>query len=155
MNQGLVRQSNLWVAMLLIIAVLPLSACQGTEEEAAAGNEAAKIEPVEGTDLSRVILTAEAAKRLDIQTAPVREAAREGAQKQRTVIPYSAVFYETDGETWAYTNSEGLTFVRQSIVIDDIDGDLAVLSSGPPPGTMVVTVGVAELFGAESGVGGD
>ncbi|MDQ5875088.1 MAG: hypothetical protein M3526_06875 [Actinomycetota bacterium] len=152
MNQGLMRRSNLWVAVLLIIAVLPLSACGGTEE-AADGNAAATIEPVEGTDLGRITLTADAAKRLDIQIAPV-EATGEGTQ-QRTVIPYSAVFYESNGETWAYTSPEDLTFVRESIVIDDIDGDLAVLSSGPPPGTMVATVGVAELFGTESGVGGD
>ena len=70
------------------------------------------VEPVEGTDLSRITLTADAAERLDIQTAPV-EAAGEGAQ-QRTVIPYSAVFYESNGETWAYTNPEPLTFVRES-----------------------------------------
>jgi hypothetical protein len=153
MNQGLRRRSNLWVAVLLIIVVLPLSACGGTEE-AADGNAAATIEPVEGTDLSRITLTADAAKRLDIQTAPVGEAPGEGTQ-QRTVIPYSAVFYESNGDTWAYTSPEALTFVRESIVIDNIDGDLAVLSSGPAPGTMVATVGVAELFGTESGVGGD
>ena len=35
-----------------------------------------------------------------------------------------------------------------------IDGDLAVLSHGPPSGTEVVTVGAAELFGAEFGIGG-
>ena len=35
----------------------------------------------------------------------------------------------------------------------DIDGDVAVLSSGPPVGTRIVTVGVAELFGTEFGVG--
>lgn len=154
MKQGLMRRSNLWIAVLLIIAVLPLTACQGTEDEAAAGPGAATIEPVEGTDLSRITLTEQAAKRLDIQTAPVGAAAGEGTQ-QRTVIPYSAVFYESNGKTWTYTSPEDLTFVRQSIVIDHIDGDLAVLSSGPPLGTMVATVGVAELFGTESGVGGD
>jgi hypothetical protein len=152
MRQGLRRRSNLWIAVLLIIAALPLAACGGTEE-AADGTAAATIEPVEGTDLSRITLTEDAANRLDIQTAPV-EAAGEGAQ-QRTVIPYSAVFYESNGDTWAYTSPEDLTFVRESIVIDSIDGDLAVLSSGPPAGTMVATVGVAELFGTESGVGGD
>jgi hypothetical protein len=30
---------------------------------------------------------------------------------------------------------------------------VAVLSSGPPVGTRIVTVGVAELFGTEFGVG--
>lgn len=34
-----------------------------------------------------------------------------------------------------------------------IDGDLAVLSHVPPAGTQIVTVGAAELFGTEFGVG--
>lgn len=56
------------------------------------------------------------------------------------------------GETWAYTNPEPLVFIRQSIIIDFIEGDLAVLSEGPATGTAVVTVGAAELYGAEVGV---
>jgi hypothetical protein len=114
-----------------------------------------RVEAVAGTDdLHRVILTAEAAERLDVQTVPVGEGEGEG-MKQRTVVPYAAVLYETNGETWAYTSPEPLTFVRHRIVVESIDGDRAVLSEGPPAGTEVVTVGVAELFGAEYGVGGD
>lgn len=155
MNRGLVRRENLCVAAVLIAAVLPLAACQGGEDEAAAGaEEPAKVEPVEGSEgLYRITLTAEAAERLDVQTAAVR-AVGDGAG-QRTVIPYSAVLYEPDGETWAYTSPESLTFVRAPIVVETIDGDRAVLSEGPPLGTMVVTVGVAELFGAENGIGAD
>jgi hypothetical protein len=151
MNRGLVRRSNLWIAALLFVAVLPLAACQGADEEAAAREEPAKVEPLEGTDdLNRITLTAEAAERLDVQTAAVR-AEGEGT----TVIPYSAVLYEPNGETWAYTSHESLTFVRAHIVVETIEGDRAVLSEGPPLGTMVVTVGVAELFGAENGIGAD
>lgn len=155
MNRGLVLHSNLVVAALLIVAVLLLAACQGGDEEAGAnGEEPAKVEPLEGNDdLSVVTLTAEAAERLDVQTTAVR-VEREGA-RERTVIPYSAVLYEPNGETWAYTSPESLTFVRAPIVVETIDGDRAVLSEGPPLGTMVVTVGVAELFGAESGIGAD
>lgn len=155
MNRRIVRRSNLWVAALLIVAVLPLTACQGAEEEATAGGEEpAKVEPVEGNDdLHLITLTAEAAERLDVQTTAVRVEG-EGA-RQRTIIPYSAVLYEPNGETWAYTSPESLTFVRAPIVIETIDGERAVLSDGPPLGTMVVTVGVAELFGAENGIGAD
>jgi hypothetical protein len=94
-------------------------------------------------------LTPEAAERLDIQTAAV------DGNGTQMVIPYAALVYSPTGETWAYTNPEGLTFVRQRIVVDRIDGDRVVLSKGPSPGTKVATVGVAELFGAESGVGAD
>jgi hypothetical protein len=141
------KHAERWVVLVLILAALTVSACQDTSEEAAASkNEPAKVEPVEGTDLNRIILTAEAAKRLDIQTALVRDA--EG----KTVIPYSAVVYEPDGETWTYTSLEPLTFVRHSITIDRIAGDQAFLSDGPQPGTSVVTVGAAELYGTELGV---
>ena len=127
--------------------LLALAGCGGSSDTSSS-SEPARVEHVEGTDLSRVILSAEAAERLDIRTEPVRRSAA------GTVIPYSAVFYETDGETWAYVSPEPLTFVREKIVVDRIDGDSAHLSSGPAPGTKVATVGVAELFGAESGLDG-
>lgn len=142
------QHTERWIALVLIIAALTASACQDTSEEAEASkNEPAKIEPVEGTDLNRITLTAEAAKRLDIQTGPVR-----GAEGGKTVIPYSAVIYDPDGETWTYTSPEPLIFVRHSIAIDRIEGDQAFLSDGPQPGTPVVTVGAAELYGTELGV---
>ena len=155
MKRGIVRRGSLWAAALLIGAVLPLTACQGSEEDAAAsGEEPATVEVLEGTDdLHRITLTAKAAERIDVQTAAVRTEG-EGAQ-QRAVIPYSAVLYEPDGDTWTYTSPESLTFVRAPIVVESIDGDRAVLSEGPPVGTEVVTVGVAELFGAENGIGAD
>jgi hypothetical protein len=136
-----------WMVLTLMVAAVPLSACQGTLDEATpSGNEPAKIEPVEGADVNRIILTAKAAERLDIQTVPVHTA--EGT----TIIPYSAVVYDPNGEAWTYTSPEPLTFVRQSITIGRIEGDQAFLSDGPSPGTAVVTVGAAELYGAELGV---
>jgi len=98
-----------------------------------------------------VILTAQAAKRLGIETAPVRDSQVQG--KLRKVVPYAAVFYDLNGKTWVYMNPEPLTFVRASISVDYIDSDLAVLSEGPPSGTGVVTVGSPELYGTEFGVG--
>jgi len=110
-----------------------------------------RVERIAGTNFNHVILTAEAAKRLDIQTAPVHDAQVRG--KLRKVVPYAAVFYDLNGATWVYTNLEPLNFVRASISVDYIDGDLAVLSDGPPSGTEVVTVGAPELYGTEFGVG--
>jgi hypothetical protein len=136
------------LASLLVVVPLLVAACSGSSEDAA--TEPAKVEPVDGTELSSVTLTQEAADRLDIQTASV-----EGGAGGQIVMPYAALVYSPTGETWAYTNPEGLTFVRQEIVVDRIDGDRALLSKGPAPGTKVATVGVAELYGAESGVGAD
>jgi hypothetical protein len=147
------RLSHRWIAGLLIVFGLMLSACATLPEEESSGNGPATVEPIEGTDLVRVILTPAAAERLDMQTEAVRDPARgERAGAATTVIPYEAVFYGTSGETWTYVNPEPLTFERTSIAIDHIDGDLVFLSDGPAIGTEVVTRGAAELFGTETGV---
>lgn len=77
-----------------------------------------------------------------------------GNEMQEKIIPYAAVLYDVHGETWAYTAPKPLEFVRAPIVVDYIEGDLAVLSEGPAVGTEIVTAGASELFGAESGIGG-
>ena len=256
------QRSSQWMVVVLIIASLQLAAC--TPDSATPGKpEPAHIEHIEGTDLSRVMLTERAAERLDIQTAPVLEQqvtrrrtvggqvealpeaegaefskvwvrvslnesdlnkvdrgqpvlvlllddedgaegwtaeadegpgvddpedededdleevaeelyylidsaehglaagqivfvelTLEGSGTQQKVIPYAAVLYDLHGETWVYTSLEPLVYVRHPISVDYIDGDLAVLSEGPPAGTEVVTAGAAELFGAEAGIGG-
>jgi hypothetical protein len=76
-----------------------------------------------------------------------------GSQVERNVIPYAAVVYDVKGGSWVYTQAAPLNFVRHQVSVDYIDDDEVVLSKGPPAGTAVVTVGVAELFGSEFGVG--
>ncbi len=142
------RHAHTWLVATLCVAALLVSACGGTAARPPAAKSApSRVEPIEGSDRSRVILTDEAAVRLDIQTQLTRTANVDG--EQRTLIPYSAVIYGVEGEAWVYTNPEPLTFVRASIDVDTIDGDMAVVSAGPPIGTEVVTVGGAELYGAE------
>jgi hypothetical protein len=140
-----------WMLVALILASLQLSACGQTQSMAATKIQPAKVEKIEGSDFNRVTLTEKAAQRLDIKTAPINEQQVNGAQ--RKVIPYAAVVYGLKGETWAYTNPAPLTFVRQAITIDYIDGDKAILVDGPASGTAVVTVGVAELYGTDTGIG--
>ena len=137
------KHTKHWIAGALIVAGLQLAACGQTTAPAATHAQPAKVEHIEGSELSRVILTAEAAKRLDIQTIQVQD----------KVVPYASVIYDLHGVTWAYTNPEPLTFVRHRIDVDRIDGDRAILTDGPPSGTAVVIVGAAELFGTELGVG--
>ena len=71
------------------------------------------------------------------------------------VLPYAAVLYDANGDTWTYTNPEPLVFVRHKISIDRVDGESAILAEGPDAGTKVVTVGAAELIGTEFGVDED
>ncbi len=73
---------------------------------------------------------------------------------ERMIVPFAALIYGLEGETWVYTQPEPLAFVRQSVAVDYIEGEQAVLLEGPSIGTEVVTVGGAELFGVESGIGG-
>jgi hypothetical protein len=176
------QPSNRWMLVVLIIAGLQLSACT-KKSDTSSKSAPAQVERIEGTDLKRVTLTEKAAERLGIKTAPVHERpgaqprlvraelmASSGAdagvvQKALRsvestaepglvkVVPYAAVLYDARGNTWVYTNPKPLTFVRHAIHIDYIEGDLAVLSDGPPSGTEVVIVGAAELFGAETGIG--
>ena len=72
-----------------------------------------------------------------------------GSETPKKVVPYSAVIYGASGDAWVYTSPEPAVFVRRQVTIEDIDDGTAVLSDGPPVGTQVVTVGAAELYGAE------
>ncbi len=136
--------------VVLIIAGLQLSACQQKPDMPG------KIEPVkrdyDGETLYRLRLTAKAAEEYKIKTEPVREVqvVRSGSKALRKVVPVAAVLSDGYGNTWTFTNPESLVFVRKRLRVDYIDGDLAVLSDGLPSGTVVVTVGAAELFGSES-----
>jgi hypothetical protein len=122
---------------------LSLSACGGSSESPAASDTAHVTELAGG--VIRVTLSADAARRLDVKTAP---ATSEGGA---TVIPYDAVLYDPNGETWTYTSPKPLNYVRADITVDRIEGDRAILTKGPTPGTAVVTVGATELWGVEYG----
>ena len=135
------KHINRWFLVVLVFAGLLLSACGATS----AGPEKvvpSKLEPIEGTDLSKVILTEKAAERIGVETV-----AASGSE-----VPYAAVIYDIEGNTWIYTNPEPLTYVRESVVIDHIEGDTAFLAESLPGDLNVVTVGVAEIYGTETGV---
>jgi hypothetical protein len=138
---------------MLIIVAIGLAACAETSagDGSASHPEPAEVEHIDGSELSRVILSPKAAERLGIETIQVQDGQMAGAQ--RLVIPYSAVIYDAEGHAWTYTSPEPLVFVRHSITVDRIDGDQAILSDGPTTGVAVVTVGSAELYGTEFGVG--
>ena len=147
----------------LVLAIgggLLLSGCAEPPAEAdTSGSGPALVEAIEGSDVSSVTLTSDAAERLDLTTTPVVDEqvatapGAVGASVERKVIPYGALLYDNTGATWAYTTVEPLVFIRESVTIDYIEGDQVVLVDGPSTGTDVVTLGAAELFGAELGLG--
>ena len=148
------KQKNKWmVLVLMLIVVLLLSACSGGNADEVK-IEPAQLEAVAGTDFNKVTLTEKAAQRLGIQSEEVREESLSGSMKM--VVPYAALLYGLNGETWVFVRNPGpdsLTFVREPVTIDYFEGDMAVVTAGPPLGTHVVTVGVAELYGTDTGVG--
>jgi len=140
------RQHNRLMVTVLLIAGLPLSACQ-RESGKEKAEPPAKIERIEGTPLSRVTLTEKAIQRLDLKTGQVR------VQGGKKVVPYSSLIYDPKGQTWVYTSPQPRTFVRHKVDVDYIKGDIAVLNDGPPAGTVVASVAVAELYGTEFKMG--
>jgi len=131
------------LGLSILIAGLALAGCGGSSSSE--GYEEPAVVDTSG-ETARLTLTAKAAERLGIELASVEESG--GARS----IPYAAVLYEPDGTTWAYTNPDELVYVRASIEVERIVEDTAFLTDGPAPGTDVVTVGVAELWGTELGL---
>ncbi len=234
---------NLTALLLLLMVVgLQATACGYSAPTEGEGDGPAKVEAVEDSDLSKVVLTEDAAKRIGLETAPVAMSAvtsdiivrgqvaadpagpgsllvhvslpaaqlrqvdttkpalvlgvvgsqgmvaplvgdapaggtltyrLDGAgsavhagQKVRVqvkytgggehkTIPYAAVIYGVEGGVWTYTSTGPLTFVRAPITVESIQGDTAILSEGPDPGTEVVTVGGEELLGTEFAIEGE
>ena len=234
-------------AGLLLTAALSASACGYTAQAEGDGDQPAKVESINGSDQGKIILTANAAKRIGLKLTPVTEqtvnhdvvvrgtvvadpgsptrawirvpirsrelAAVDSAQPAsilagsgtlgipatvstktppgitvtagrslylstdtalgvpaghqvrvqlqlpgggtRETVPYSAVIYWVDGGTWVYARTGPMTFVRQPVVVDSVQDGVAVLSSGPPKGTVVVRVGGEELLGTEFEIEGE
>jgi hypothetical protein len=138
---------------IVVVLALTLPGCKNDSAgEETGANDLVTLEPIEGSDVMQVTLSEEAASRLDIQTAPVETAGKTSGAATST-MPYAAILYDPAGDTWTYTNPEPLVFVRAPVDVIRIEGDTAMLSSGPPAGTEVVTVGAAELLGSEYEVG--
>jgi hypothetical protein len=146
------KNRNRWLAAALSVGCMQLTACERAVHSAH-HDAPAKVEKLEGSELSRVTLTAKAGERLDLRTVEVREQKVSRSATPRRVVPYSSLIYDAQGATWVYTSPQPLTFVRQKVEVDYIEGDTVVLNDGPAPGTVVASVGVAELYGTEFAVG--
>jgi hypothetical protein len=142
------RKILFWAAAVLFLVALPLTSCGPASNASAQDPKPIKVERLNSaTEPTRETLTADAAKRLDIQSAPAVEVVLAG--QPRTVIPYAGLLYDTNGNTWIYINSAPLTFIRHRVTVDHIQGDQVFLSDSLSPGTKVVIVGAEELYGSE------
>jgi hypothetical protein len=140
---------RLLVASAVVAVTVAVALVGGREADVDAGHEngPATVVHVKGSKFARVVLTALAAERTGVRTEQVREAA------DGLAVPYTALIYDPQGETWVYTSPERLAYVRAAVLVERIEGDVAYLSDGPDAGTDVVTVGGAELYGTEFEVG--
>jgi hypothetical protein len=145
-NRWSSSRTRLTGALFLVVAGLSFPACTEVESAAVSGYEPAHIEEVDGT--VHVTFTKEGADRTGVETASVR---RDG---RHLVVPYASLIYDAEGKTYVYTSPKQLEYVRAEVVVDRIDGDTAFLTDGPPVGTDIVTVGTAEVYGAELEIAG-
>jgi hypothetical protein len=131
-------KANLWISALLV-----LGACTSAAET---HNETRPTREREET----VVLRAEKAEQLGVETAPVRK------RGQRRIVPSSGVAYDQDGDAWIWTalapDSFGdldpfapITFSRRPVTVTDVSGGRAVLLKGPLPGSLVVSAGMENL----------
>ena len=74
-------------------------------------------------------------------------------EPQRRAVQSAAVFYDEGGEAWVFVSPEPLVYMRHKVEVDFVHQDWAVLTDGPPDGTLVVTGGAMLLLGTEFGIG--
>jgi multidrug efflux pump subunit AcrA (membrane-fusion protein) len=72
-------------------------------------------------------------------------------EAESLTVPRGAILYDANGGTWVYEAGAEHTYTRRRVQVNHIDGDMAVLATGPPPGTKIVVNGAIELFGTETG----
>jgi hypothetical protein len=102
-----------------------------------------EVEEIKGSDIKRIKLADETAKKIDLQLSSVRETGK------RTVVPHAALIYNPEGDVFVYTRPQPGTYMRAPVEVSRVSGDRAVLSDGPAAGTAIVTVGAAELLATE------
>jgi len=141
------RHRLLALALIVGAAAMSLAACTEVEESESTYSPTS-VKPIEGRDddAQEVTFNAEAARRADVDLDRVRAAGR------HTSIPYAALIYAEDGDTYTYVSPKPLVYRREPIVVDRIAGERVVLRRGPPVGTTIVTTGAAEVYSAEFGV---
>jgi hypothetical protein len=110
------KNMNRWIVATFVVLSLLLAACgSGSGEEKIPPS---KLEPIEGSEYQRVVLTEKAAERLGIQTMPLTE---EQVVRTRTVGGQVVAVPEAEaGPVWARVSLDKTEF-------DQVDQDLPTL----------------------------
>ena len=142
-------RTDRWILVFFTTLALAVAGCgQAAEPDASIDDGPAHVEDIAGSEVKKVTLTDEAVERIGVQTVPV--AAADGGRVQ---VPSATVLFDQQGRTWVFTEPEHDVFVREEVKVIGTNGEDTILSTGPTADTPVVTVGVAELYGSELGVG--
>ena len=145
------RQTTLRRAVLgcIVAMVVATSAgCAEIESVTAEPYEPAALESTGPDKPARITLTDEAVDRVALQTTEVKTLGND------LTVDHAALVFDKAGKPWVFTVVGPRTYVRAAIGIKETQDGVVIMSSGPPVGTQVVTVGAIELWGAELGIAG-
>jgi hypothetical protein len=134
--------------VVAVVAAASLTGCAEIEVPMAEPYEPAHLESTGPNQPARVILTEEAVHRVELQTTKVR------LEDGDLEVEHAALVFDKRGKPWVFMVVGPQTYVRAPVEIKEIDDELMILASGPPPGTEVVTVGAIELWGTELQIAG-
>jgi hypothetical protein len=134
--------------VVAVTAALSLAGCAEIEVPMAEPYEPAALESTGPDQPAKVILTEEAVHRVALRTSEV------GLRGRDLTVDYAALVFDKVGKPWVFTVVAPRTYARAAVAIRTVEDNLVILSSGPPAGTEVVTVGAIELWGAELGIAG-
>ena len=150
-----------WILAATVVA-LPLLGCSnaasekpkpvphatvGAPELVKAALTAPNSDKPSTVEIRRITLSETSSKRLGIEFADIKGSA------ERLEAPYNALLYDANGGEWVFTSPAPNVFARTAIKVDAIEGEKVYYTKGPASGTKVVTMGAAELYGIEFGVG--
>jgi hypothetical protein len=145
------RQTTLRRAVLgciVAIAVATSAGCAEIESVTAEPYEPAALESTGPDKPARITLTDEAVDRVALQTTEVKTLGKD------LTVDHAALVFDKAGKPWVFTVVGPRTYVRAAIGIKETQDGVVIMSSGPPVGTQVVTVGAIELWGTELGIAG-
>ncbi|MDX6719451.1 MAG: hypothetical protein QOJ63_1705, partial [Solirubrobacteraceae bacterium] len=113
---------------VLVVALSPLLAACTQVEDSESDYSPTKVTAIPGRQEQQVTFNAEAVRRAGLRTAHVRR--RDG----RSFIPYAALIYAANGDTFTYVSHRPRVYVREPIRVDHIAAGRVVLRRGPPVG---------------------
>ena len=142
------RRLPLAAAVCAALAFTLPACAQPSVTPASVAEAPAKVEKNVNTGIAKLTLTQRGVERLDLKTEPV--AAGTGTD---VLLPYASLLYDANGKTWVFTNPAPRVYERQAVSVTKVEAGTVTANAGPAVGAAVVTVGAAELFGAEFNTG--